>query len=131
MRVLEAVPARVVGGVPQPEVRALVDDRGPAREEPGRQVRGRPVGEGQEHRIHGRQLVMHGQPGRAEVRVDTGDRVVVAFAALQADEVHVRVAGQDPDELRADVAGRPDDAAADPSRATSRVHAALRAGDEP
>ena len=51
--------------------------------------------------------------------------------ALQADEVDVRVASQDADELRADVTCRPDDPATDPSRATRRVHAALRAGDEP
>ena len=57
MWVLEAVPARVVGRVSKPEVGTLVDDRGAAREESWRQVRGGPVGERQEDGIDRRQLV--------------------------------------------------------------------------
>ena len=131
MWVLEAVPARVVGRISKPEVGPLVDDRGAAREEPRREIRGRPVGEGQEHGIDRWQLVMHGEAGQAEVRMDPGDRVMVALATLQADEVDVRMPGQDPDEFGTDIAGRPDDPASDPSRPPGRVQAALRTGNEP
>ena len=130
-RMLEAVPARVVGRIAQPEVRTLVDDRGPARDAGRGEVRGRPMGKCQEHRIHRRQLVMDGQPGRAQVRVDAGDRVVVALAALQPDELDVRVAGKQPDELRADVSGGPDDPDPDPPGTAGRVDAALRSWEEP
>ena len=66
----------------------------PAASRSGREVRGRAVGQGQEDGIHRRQLAVDGQLGRAEVRVDAGDRVVVAFATLEADEVARSGAGR-------------------------------------
>ena len=59
------------------------------------------------------------------------DRVVLAVAAGEADDLDVRMAGQQPDQLGADVPGRTDDADADPSRPAVGAHAALRAGEEP
>ncbi len=50
-RVLEAVPARIVGGVAQSEVGALVDDRGSVGDQPGHQLGGRSVGERHEDRV--------------------------------------------------------------------------------
>ncbi len=127
-RVLEAVPARVVGGVAQAEVGTLVDDRRAGGEQVRRQVRGRAVGQGQEDRIDRRQLAVDGQLGRAEVRVDAGDGVVVALATLEADEVDVRVPREEADELRADVAGRPDDADPDPTRAAGGIDVRVASG---
>ncbi len=63
-----------------------------------------PCGQGQEDRVRGRQLGVDGQARRPEMRMDPGDRVVVATAAGQPDQVDVRVAGEQPDQLGADVA---------------------------
>ena len=70
------------------------------RDEPGRG----PVGEGEERGVDVGQLGPHGQPGRAEVGVVAADRLVVAVAAGQPDDLDVRVAGQQPDQLAAGVA---------------------------
>ena len=131
MRVLEAVPAWVVGQIAKSEVRTLVDDRRPSREEARGQIGGGAVGEGQEDGIHRRQLVMDRQCGRAQVGMDAGDRIVVALAALQANEVHIRVPRQEPDEFGTHIPGGADDPHADASRSTRRVQPALRSGDEP
>ena len=97
-----------------------VDDRGAGSDEVGDELRRRAVGQRQEDRVDRRQGGMDGQLGRREVRVDAAERVVVAVAALEADEVDVRVAREEPDELGADVAGRPDDADADATRPAGR-----------
>ena len=55
------------------------------------------------------------------------DRIAVPVAALQADELDVRVAREQPDQLRADVAGRADDADADAAWRLRRAVAARRA----
>ena len=67
--------------------------------------------------------------GRGEVRVDPADRVVVAAAADEPDELDVRVSRQQPDQLGADIAGRPDDPDPDPARPARRVDAPLRTGE--
>ena len=63
--------------------------------------------------------------------MDPGDRVVVAAAPGEPDQLDVRMAGQQPDQLGADVAGRPDDPDPDPARAAGRVDAARGAREEP
>ena len=114
--VLEAVPARIVGGVAQPEVRPEVDDRGAGgeqvRDEPGR----RAVGEGQERRVDVGQVGPHGQVGRGEVGVVVADRLVLAVAPGEPDDLHVRMPAQQPDQLAAAIAGRADDPDPDPPR---------------
>ena len=115
--VVEAVPARIVGRVAEPEVGPQVDD-GRA---PGRDVRddpgGRAVGQGEEDGVDvGRGGGVDRETGRRQVRVGRGDRLVVAAASRQADDLDVGMARQEPDQLRADVAGRADDPDADPLR---------------
>ena len=56
------------------------------------------------------------------------DRLVVAVATGEPDDLDVRVARQEADELRADVAGRADDPDADPSRAAVGGDAPFGAG---
>ena len=125
-RVLEAVPARVVGRVAEAEVGTLVDDRR-ARRDQVRDDRGRgAVRQRQEDRIRRRELGVNGQAGRAEMGVDPGDRVVVAAAAGQSDELDVGVAGEQADELGADVAGGADDPDPDPAWPAGRVDPAQR-----
>ena len=109
-RVLEAVPARVVGRVAEAEVGALVDDRRAGRDEVRDEVRGRAVREGEEDGVRpGGSSAWTSWSSRREVRVDPVDRVVVAAAPDEPDQLDVRVARQQPDELAADVPGRPDD----------------------
>ena len=85
-RVLEAVPARVVGRVAQPEVGPEVDDRGAGgdelRDDASRRRRG--AGPGRPRRAAGSRGVDDVRPVVAEVRVDAVDRVVVAVAARRA-----------------------------------------------
>ncbi len=133
VRVLEAVPARVVGGVAEAEIGPEVDDRGAVRDDPGDDAGGRAVGEGEEDRVDVGQRGIDDETRLGEVRVDAVERVAVAVAALEADDRHVRVAGQEADQLGADIAGRPDDA--DPDApvglgAAGRNHPALRTRDE-
>ena len=133
VRVLEAVPARVVGRVAEAEVGPEVDDRGAGLDDARDDARGRAVGEGEEDGVDSGSEASTTQAGVGEVRVDAVERVAVAVAALEADDRHVRVAGQEADQLGADVAGRPDDA--DPDApvgvgAAGRDHPALRSRDE-
>jgi hypothetical protein len=65
------------------------------------------------------------------VRVVAADRVVLAVAAGESDDLDVWMARQQPDELGTDVPGGTDDADADPARPTVRAHAPLGAGEEP
>ena len=129
-RVLEAVPARVVGGVAQAEVGTLVDDRRAFRDEVGDQGGRRAMGEGHEDRVDRRKFRVDREVRGREVRVDTGDRVVITAAPHEADQLHVRVAGQQADQLGTDIAGRPDDPDPDTTWAPSRVQPAFRAGEE-
>ena len=89
-RMLEAVPARVVGRITEPEVGSEVDDRGPAGDEVRDDPGGRAVGQGQEHRIHGREPGPHGQSGRGEVGVMAADRLVLSIATGQSHDLDVR-----------------------------------------
>ena len=135
VRVLEAVPARVVGGVAQAEVRPEVDDGGAGLDDRGDQGGGGAVGEGEEDRVDLGERGVDDEAGLGQVRVDVVERVAVAIAALQPHDRHVRVAGQEADQLGADIARRADDADADLAvrgvgRVAGRDQAALRTRDE-
>ncbi len=129
--VLESVPARVVGGVTKPEVGPEVDDRRAAGDQVRYELRGGPVGKGQERRVDVGELRAHRQVGGGEVRVVGADRIVLAVTAGQPDDLDVRMARQQPDELAAGVPGRADDADPDPSRPAIDRNAARRAGEDP
>src|SRR5690242_9066424 len=58
--------------------------------------------------------------------MDGDDRVVVAPATGQPDELDIRVPRQEADELGADISGRADDPDPDAARAAARVDPALR-----
>ena len=131
-RVLEAVPARVVGRVAQAEVGPEVDDRGARGGEVGDEPRAGAVGECQEDRVDRPRAASasDGQVGRREVRMDAADRIVVALAADEPDQLDIRVARQQPDQLATDVPGRADDPDPDAPRPAGRVDAARGARDE-
>jgi hypothetical protein len=132
MRMLEAVPAWVVGRIAQTEVGPQIDDGDALRGHGRDQRRGRAVGQGQERGIDVvGQLGADRQAGAGQVRVERADRIVVTVTAGQADDVDVGVAAQQPDELGPDVAGRPDDPHTELAGAAVGRHAAARAGEEP
>src|SRR5262245_4746836 len=87
VRMLEAVPARVVGRVAQAEVRPKVDDGGAAGGQVRGARRGRAVRQGEEDGVSLGQLAVDGETGRGEVRVVAADRLVVAVPAGQSDDV--------------------------------------------
>ncbi len=115
-RMLEAVPARVVGGVAEAEVGALVDDRRARVDQVGDELRRCPVRQREEDRIRGRQLGMDVQVERREVGVDAVDRVPIATTPNEPDQLDIRMPRQQPDQLSADVAGSTDDPDPDHSR---------------
>ena len=92
---------------------------------------GRAVGEGQERRVDLGQIGADGQLGRGEVRVVVTDRLVLAVAAGEPDDLDVRMPAQQPDQLAAAVAGRADDPDTDASRAIDAGHAPLGTRDDP
>jgi hypothetical protein len=67
---------------------------------------------------------------RGQVLVDAADRVVVAAAPRQADEIDIGVSRQEPDQLAPDISRRTDDPDPDAPGAGGRVEAALRAWSE-
>ena len=100
-RVLEAVPARVVGRVAEAEVGAQVDDRRAGRDAgSATSAAAGAVGEGQEDaQSAGGSSASTVSSVVARCGWIAADRVVVAVAADQADELDVRVARQQPDQL--------------------------------
>ena len=107
---LEARPARVVGRVPEPEVRPEVDDRDAAVDKAGHDLGGRAMGQCEEDRIDfARQVGGDPRAGPREVRMAHRQRLVVPIARLQSDDAHRGMARQDPYELAAAVTGRADD----------------------
>ena len=131
-RVLEAVPARVVGRVAQAEVGPEVDDRGARVDEVrARARRPRRGGGPGRRRPPPAASASTTRPVVGEVRVDAVDRVVVAVAAGRPTIVDVRVAGEEADQLGADVAGRADDADPDAPRPVVAGDAPLRARQNP
>src|SRR4051794_28771845 len=116
---LEAIPAGVVGGVAEAEVRTLVDDRRAGGDEVWDELRRGPVREGEEDRIRGRQLRVDVEIKCREVSVDTADRIVVSPTSDKTDKLDVRMPRQEPHELAAHVAGRPDDP--DPNDTRGRI----------
>ena len=133
-RMLEAVPARVVGRVAEAEVGAEVDDRGAGGDEVGGDLRPGAVGECQEDTA----IRRGGMLRRRIVEVSAWrrcgwtpvDGVVVAVPADQPDQFDVRVPGEQPDQLATDIPGRPDDPDADPARPACRVHDLARSGGD-
>ncbi len=111
---LEAVPARVVGGVAQSEVRPEIDDGRASRGQLWDEFGCRAVRQGEEDRVDRRQGRVHLEAGPREVRMRRADRFGVAGAALEPDDLDVRVAREEADELCPDVARGPDDADPDP-----------------
>ena len=128
---LEAIPAWVVGRIAQTEVRPEIDDRRAVRDDVGDQRRGRAVGEGQEDGISLGQGRSHEQVGRREMRMEAADGLVLAVAAGEADDLDVRMAGEQADQLRPDVPRRADDPDPDPARSAVVGNAAQRAWQEP
>jgi len=149
-RVLEAIPAWIVRGVAESEVGPEVDDCSPTRREVGGDLRPRPVGECHEDRVDpagvrtgagrpgpprprerpssgksSRQFGIERQCGGRQVGMDRADRVIVALAAVQPDELDIRMARQEADQLTPDISGRADDPDPDASRSAVRVDAAL------
>ena len=110
-RVLEVVPARVVGGVAEPEVGAEVDHRLPASEELVDPARDRAVGEGEEHRLGAvGDRVEHLEVARREVRVDARDRVAPAARGRPGPTIStLGWSASSRIELRAHVPGRAHD----------------------
>ena len=134
-RVLEAVPARVVGGVAEPEVGAQVDDSGAGRGQLQGDLDPCAVGEGHEDRVERR----IGSVGSAALTVSP----VVARCGwmpsigswsrsrpTRPDDLDVRVPRQQPDQLATDIARRPDDPDPQPARAALGVDPALGARQE-
>ena len=114
-RVLAAVPAPVRGRIPEPEVRADVDDPSPGLKQPARRLERLAVRQGQEHDVgRVRQAIpvrLHqvGVDGGAQVRKDVAGGTARLAARRQRAELHFRMAVQPPDEFRSTVAGRPGD----------------------
>jgi hypothetical protein len=130
-RVLEAVPARVVGWVAQAEVGSEVDDRRAGRDDVRHEGCRRAMGKGEEGGVDVGEHRADGEVRRRQMRMVAGDRVVVSVAPGEPDDLDVRVAGKEPDELGPDVAGRPDDPDADAPRPAVRLSAARRPWYEP
>jgi len=63
----------------------------------------------EEDRIGIRHLRLDDEPGRGEMGVRAADRVRVAAAGDEADELDERVTREDPDQLRTDVTRGADD----------------------
>ena len=84
---LEAVPARVVGGVAQAEVGPEVDDRGAVGDQVGDDAGGRAVGEGEERGVDLGELRANRELRAGEVGMVAGDRVVVAVAPGEPDQI--------------------------------------------
>ncbi len=109
-RVLEVVPARVVGRVPEPEVGPQVDDRHAV---PGELVD--PAGRGAvgQRQEHGLRVVRNGvvdmEVAGREVGVDAAQGVALPLPPDKADDAHVRVQREEPDQLGADVPRRAHD----------------------
>ena len=109
MGMLKPVPAPIVRGVPEPEVRPLVDDRDPALEQLGDASCGRPVGECEKPGAHILdELAVEDVIRRGEVRMDGSDGIAPSLAAGQSDEANGGMRRQEPDQLPADVPCCPD-----------------------
>ena len=109
-RVVEVVPARIVGGVVEAEVRPEVDDRLPAIEELVDPARNDAVGERQEDRlgIVGDSIDDVQLAGR-EVGMDAREGIALPVTPDEPDDPDVRVERKEADQLGADVARRTDD----------------------
>ena len=103
---LEAVPARIVGGVAEAEVGTEVDDRRAAwrtsRARARRRRRG--GGRGRPHR-HPATALSTASPVADRWGWTCADRDVRPVAPEQADDLDCGMAGEEPDQLGADVAG--------------------------
>ncbi len=89
------------------------------------------MGKGEERGVDLGKLRADREARVGQMGMEALDRVVVAIAAGEADEVDVRVAREQADQLAADVARSADDPDADPSGSVVGRAAALRAGEDP
>jgi hypothetical protein len=78
------------------------------------------VGQGEEDGVGLGPSRVDGEAGRAEMRVRRRDRLVIAIATDEADDLDVRMPGEKPHELGADVARCADDRDAN-ARAVDRA----------
>ena len=93
----------------QSEIGTEVDDGAALADEIRDELRGGPMGERQEDRVGFGDRRIDRQLGDGEMRSNGADRLVVAVAADEADEAHIRVAGEDPNGFAARIARGPDD----------------------
>ena len=113
-RMLEAVPAGIVGGVPEAEVGAEVDDRRAGGRELRDDLGGGTMGQREEDGVRVGDGRVDVEARAVEVDVGPADRLVAAAATHQPHDLDVRMARQQADELGADVAGGTDDGDPDP-----------------
>ncbi len=99
----------------------------PAGDEVRDELRRGAVREGEEDRIRGRKLRVDVEVERGQMRVDAGDRIAVAAAAHEPDQLDIRMSRQEPNQLATDISGRPDDP--DPDHARGRVASRHVPGD--
>ena len=130
-RVLEPIPAWIVIRVLEPEVGPEIDHGRARLEVFGDERRGRPMREGEEHRVDVGERALDRVAGRRQVWVDAPERIAVALAPLQSDDRHVRVAAQEPDQLGTHVPRRADDPDPDPFAVPGRRAAARRRAGPP
>ena len=119
-RMLEAIPAGIVGGSQEPEVGSLVDDRSPGREDVARLCRRQTVGQRQEHGVSLWQHRVDGVAGSGQVGMHAAYRLLLATATLEPHDTHVRVLVEQPHHLAAGISGRADDADPDARTTTKR-----------
>ncbi len=108
-RVVEVIPARIVGRVAQAEVRSQVDDRASLGDEVRHERRRCAVGQREEDGIRRGGRGVDVQAGPAEVRMDLSDRLLLAAAPDESDDADVGMPREQPDRFRAGIAGGADD----------------------
>ncbi len=113
-RVIEPVPAGIVGRVAEPEVGALVDDGDARVDEVGRHARRQAVWQCQEHGVRLRQGRVHDVPGPRQMGMHGPDRLLLPSSTLESHDAHIRMLVEQPDHLTARVSGGTDDADPDP-----------------
>ena len=124
-RVIEAVPARVISGVAEPEIWPEVDHRRAASGDVGDDGCRGSVGQGQEDSIDRGQCQLHREPRVGKMGMRRADRLAVAVATLEPHDLDIGLAAEEPNQLGPDVPRRADDP--DPD-ASIRGRSAAQAG---
>ncbi len=105
---LEAIPARIVGRILEPEVRAEVDHRGPLADEGRSPLDGRPMGQGQEDGVGSRGGVIEAQGRPGEMGVDGLDGFGAPPSPDETDQLHGWMPSKDADQLGSRVSSSAD-----------------------